>query len=282
MSKDNEKHLLEKLELLVSENQSLRIENESLRSLVQETEPDSAKVISYNNELEQFTYVATHDLKTPLANISGYLDLLEMDLENPSEDVQDSLKWLKYSVQEAMNVIKELTSALKARNDKDDLLVKINLDNLVESILSGMRSTIKQKEVLFICNFTEIDHFLYYQTALRSILQNLISNAILYLKPDVDGVIQIHTEMRGDDAVCISVEDNGVGIDLEKNRDKLLGLFKRVTNDGSGSGIGMYIINKLLENYGGELEIESEVGVGSTFKIILPLKNKKLLSNEET
>ena len=71
------------------------------------------------------------------------------------------------------------------------------------------------------------------------------------------------------------MEDNGRGIDLEKNREKLLGLFKRITNDGSGSGIGMYIINKLLENYGGTLEIESEVGVGSTFKIILPLTEKK-------
>ncbi|MFK7786466.1 MAG: ATP-binding protein [Crocinitomicaceae bacterium] len=272
MAKDNVEHLLEKLELLVSENQSLRLENESLRSLVNDNDPDSSKVIGYNNELEQFTYVATHDLKTPLANISGYLDLLEMDLEDPSEEVQDSIKWLKYSVREAMNVIKELTSALKARNDKDDLLVTINMDNLVESILSGMRSTIKQKSVLFICDFTEFDNFLYFKTALRSILQNLISNAILYLDPEKDrGVIKIHTEKLDEQTICISVEDNGVGIDLEKNRDKLLGLFKRVTNDGSGSGIGMYIINKLLENYGGKLEIESAVGVGSTFKIILPL-----------
>lgn len=274
MSEDNVKHLLEKLETLVSENQSLKIENESLRNLVQETEPDAAKVIGYNNELEQFTYIATHDLKTPLANISGYLDLLEMDLEDPSEDVKDSMKWLKYSVREAMNVIKELTSALKARNDKAELLVQIHMDSLVESILSGMRSTIKKKEVLFICDFTEMDEFPYYQTALRSILQNLISNAILYLKPEEDGVIRIHTEKCGDHSICISVEDNGVGIDLEKNREKLLGLFKRVTNDGSGSGIGMYIINKLLENYGGKLEIDSEVGVGSTFRIILPLMNK--------
>ncbi len=275
MSEDNVLRLLEKLEILVSENQSLKIENESLRSLVKETEPDAAKIISYNNELEQFTYVATHDLKTPLANISGYLDLLEMDIENPSEDTKDSIKWLKYSVREAMNVIKELTSALKARNDKTDLLIQIDIDSLVESILSGMRSTIKNKKVLFICDFTEVEEFTYYQTALRSILQNLISNAILYLKPNEDGVIRIHTERRGNHSVCISVEDNGVGIDLEKNQEKLLGLFKRVTNDGSGSGIGMYIINKLLENYGGELEIESEVGVGSTFQIILPLADKK-------
>lgn len=275
MSEDNVQHLLEKLELLVSENQSLKIENDSLRSLVQEAEPDSTKVIGYNNELEQFTYVATHDLKTPLANISGYLDLLEMDLENPSDDVKDSVKWLKYSVREALNVIRELTSALKARNDKEDLLVNVNINNLVESILSGMRSTIKEKKVLFICDFSEIDEFPYYQSALRSILQNLISNAILYLDAEKDGVIRIQTTQRGEDVICISVQDNGVGIDLDKNRDKLLGLFKRVTNDGSGSGIGMYIINKLLDNYGGKLEIESEVGVGSTFHVILPLTEIK-------
>lgn len=265
---ENKNDILQaKIEQLVSENQTLRKELDALKNIIDSVE--AAKVVHYNRELEQFTYVATHDLKTPLANITGYLDLLEMDLEDPSDDVKDSMKWLKYSVQEAMNVIKELTSALKARNDKDELLHEIDLYDLVESILSGMRSSILEKKIVFVCDFTEVDRFHYYPVALRSILQNIISNATEYIDPNKNPEIKVTTRFL-DDFICIDIQDNGQGIDLEANREKLMGLFKRVTNDGSGSGIGMYIINKLLDNYGGELRVDSELGVGSTFSVLLP------------
>ena len=268
---NNDNILKAKIEQLVSENQSLKQELRSVRVFIDKMGSDTSKAIAHNEELEQFTYVATHDLKTPLSNISGYLELLEIELENPNNEVQDSVKWLKYSVKEAMNVINELTMALKARSNNEEQLTLIDLNELVESILSGMRSKILEKKIVFLCDFTEVDKIMYYPVALRSILQNLISNSIQYSDPLKDGEIIVRTVLHEHD-VCISIQDNGLGIDLEVNRDKLLGLFKRVTNDGSGSGIGMYIINKSLENYGGKLEIESELGVGSTFSVILPNK----------
>ncbi len=72
--------------------------------------------------------------------------------------------------------------------------------------------------------------------------------------------------------VHISVKDNGAGIDLNANEAKVFGLFKRVQNDESGSGIGMYIVNKFLENYGGKLTLESELGKGSTFTVVIPFE----------
>ena len=274
---ENLKLDIKKLEI---ENEKLRHENshlteksEQLKSLnIKKTiEAQDAQLIKYNKELEQFTYVATHDLKSPLANIQGYLDLLEIDLIDPNPEILDSLKWLKYSVSEARQVIHELTNALKARNSKEELLKVINLEELVESILSGMRSRILKSNVIFICDFTEINEFHYYPVALRSILQNIISNAIQYSSETDFPEVKITTFQQNDE-VKITIVDNGVGIDLDTNESKVFGLFKRVNNDDNGSGIGMYIVNKLLENYGGKLELKSELGKGSEFTVIIPYK----------
>jgi len=275
------KALKEKISSLCVENEMLRSENkvlieksERLKALnIKKTiEAQDAQLIKYNKELEQFTYVATHDLKSPLANIQGYLELLEIDIENPNSEVLDSIKWLKYSVTEARQVIRELTNALKARNSKEELLAIIHLEDLVESILSGMRSRILNSNIIFICDFTEVNEFKYYPVALRSILQNIISNAIQYSTETEFPEVQVTTHLNSNQEVCITVKDNGVGIDLAANEAKVFGLFKRVNNDESGSGIGMYIVNKLLENYGGKLELTSELGQGSAFMVIIPYK----------
>ncbi len=270
------KDLQQRIDELEAENKALQKSNEALENCAPSNtnktiENQHAQLVKYNKELEQFTYVATHDLKSPLANIQGYLDLLEFDLENPTPDVLDSLKWLKYSVEEAQQVIRELTNALKARNNKDELRKAINLETLVESVLSGMRSKILAAKVIFICDFTEINDFMYYPVALRSILQNIISNAIQYSGATEHPEIKVST-LKINNEVYISVKDNGAGIDLNANEAKVFGLFKRVQNDESGSGIGMYIVNKFLENYGGKLTLESELGKGSTFTVVIPFE----------
>ena len=86
------------------------------------------------------------------------------------------------------------------------------------------------------------------------------------------GVDTLLTTNYSVNEVLISVEDNGVGIDLETNESKVFGLFKRIQNDESGSGIGMYIVNKLLENYGGKLLLKSELGKGSEFTVVIPFE----------
>ncbi len=270
------KELQQRINELEAKNKALQKSNEALQNRAPSNtnktiENQHAQLVKYNKELEQFTYVATHDLKSPLANIQGYLDLLEFDLENPTPDVLDSLKWLKYSVAEAQQVIRELTNALKARNNKDELRKAIDLESLVESVLSGMRSKILEAKVIFICDFTEINDFMYYPVALRSILQNIISNAIQYSGATEHPEIKVNT-LKINNEVHISVKDNGAGIDLNANEAKVFGLFKRVQNDESGSGIGMYIVNKFLENYGGKLTLESELGKGSTFTVVIPFE----------
>jgi signal transduction histidine kinase len=100
---------------------------------------------------------------------------------------------------------------------------------------------------------------------LRSVLYNLISNSLKYRAPDRNPIVRI-TGKEEHDACIISVQDNGLGMDLSK-KDAVFKMFKRLHNHVEGSGLGLYIVKKIIDNSGGKVEVESKVGEGSTFTI---------------
>jgi signal transduction histidine kinase len=104
---------------------------------------------------------------------------------------------------------------------------------------------------------------------LQNILQNLITNAIKYRKPDVDPVIEIKSR-RLKEFIRLEVSDNGSGLDLDQHGKKLFGLFKRFHLNTEGKGIGLYITKSIIENYQGKIEVESTPGEGTSFRIYFP------------
>jgi two-component system phosphate regulon sensor histidine kinase PhoR len=102
---------------------------------------------------------------------------------------------------------------------------------------------------------------------LRSIIYNLVSNGIKFKSPDRKPEIFIRTEREGD-FIVLSIKDNGIGIDEDK-RDKIFSKYFRIENDIEGSGIGLYLINEIVKNSGGRIEVDSQKGYGSTFKVFL-------------
>jgi two-component system CheB/CheR fusion protein len=112
-------------------------------------------------------------------------------------------------------------------------------------------------------------HIIYYSYQdLKSILANLVSNAIKYHAPGKNPEINIKTEKtpRG---TLLSIEDNGIGIDLKANKEKLFGKYQRFTNSAEGTGLGLWIVKETVDKNGGALEVESQPGIGTTFKIYL-------------
>lgn len=221
------------------------------------------------NELEEFAYIASHDLKSPLANILGYLDILKFDLSEATDEVKKSLDWIEYSVEESKKVIENLVTSLKYKNTKETQRVNINLDELTEGILAGMRSLIIKKGVVILTDFSEVININYYPVVLRSILQNIISNACQYsdeAKP-IHEVFVTSKVVEGE--ICISVADNGIGFDMEKDAKKITSLFKRASYQGSGTGMGMYIVSQLLLNHEGKLTFNSTLGKGSVFNVFI-------------
>lgn len=221
-----------------------------------------------NKRLERFNYMATHDLKTPVANIEGFHSLLEMDLENPSKDVVDSMKGIKMSVDRAKTIIHDLIEVTRHSNIREEVQV-IDLKSTMNNITESMSVLIDETKTKLKVDFSRYPKVVFGSVAMHSILQNLVSNAIKYRSPDRAPLIEVSSSQEGQFAV-LKVKDNGLGIDLKKEKGALFGMFQRVHTKAEGSGVGLYMIKNLVEEKGGAIDVESEVGKGTTFSVRIP------------
>jgi signal transduction histidine kinase len=112
------------------------------------------------------------------------------------------------------------------------------------------------------------------KSGLQSIIQNLVSNAVKYKSPDRKLKVQISL-FNTSDYQILSISDNGLGIDLEKYGERLYNLYQRFHPETEGKGLGLYLVRSIIESAGGRIEVESEVNVGTTFKLYFPNKPLK-------
>lgn len=234
----------------------------------QSVEALNEELLSKNADLDNFVYLASHDLKAPISNIEGlvaalveYLpqETLESDtIKTVIDLIQNSIDRFKRTVVDLTDVAKIQRNSLE---DEDD----IDLSAIVKEVLLDFEAEVKETGAQI---ETELDpkSFIHFSTKnIRSIIYNLISNALKYRSPDKEPVIKIKTECRSEDVV-FSVSDNGLGIN-QAEIDKIFSMFKRLHDHVEGSGIGLYIVKRIVESSGGSIEVESEVGKGSTFRI---------------
>lgn len=221
-----------------------------------------------NKQQEQFNYIATHDLKTPVANIEGFYQILQDEMQNETELTNMALTGLGKSIEQSQNIIADLVEITRSANIIEEVKT-INLSEVTESILSTLSQSIKEKNVTINLDFNAQKEIRFGKIAIRSILQNLISNAVKYSSDARTPMIQVRA-LNLDGFVVIEVEDNGIGIDLERQKDKLFGAFQRFHTHQEGSGIGLFMTKRLVEDRGGKIEIQSEVDKGSRLRVYLP------------
>ena len=243
-----------------------------LRLNKSQLEQTLVKLEKKNEELERFAYIAAHDLKSPLANISGLTDFF-IDHYNEVIDAEGH---------EIMNLIKSSSSKLKEMIDSLLAYSKSNVkekENYTEVPISVLE---KELSDLFIfknnCSITFKSNvkFLYTnKTGIEQILINLITNAIKYNdKENVEIVIEIIEDY---DCYKIAVSDNGPGI-LKEYHTSIFEIFEVVSTvdryGEKGNGIGLAIVKKIIEGLGGTIHVESDMGKGSTFKFTLARKKE--------
>ncbi|MCB9230823.1 MAG: HAMP domain-containing histidine kinase [Bacteroidia bacterium] len=223
--------------------------------------------LAHKNELmETFVYRVTHDLKSPAHNIQNMSGMLKNFIGNENPMVVKITGHLEKSAQVLLDRIQDLLSMTRTKYLVNENPVEILLPELLTEVKSSILSRIEETHAEINADFSRLQIVHFPRENMFSILQNLVSNSVKYHHPDRPPVIQITAETIGDEA-CITVADNGLGMDLEKYGDKLFGMFTRFHNHIEGSGVGLFILKKIMDENGGRIEVQSRLNEGTKFKI---------------
>jgi signal transduction histidine kinase len=227
----------------------------------------SASLERTNRELEEFAYISSHDMKSPITSLIGMLTLMQQK-EAIKPEHSHLFNLAINSVRQMQKTINALNEIIAFRKTLKIERQKIDLGEALEEVKLRILDQIVADQVVIKADFSGCQHVNYPAVHLKSIFQNLLTNAIKYKQEGKPSVIEIKTT-KEDNFVVLEVRDNGLGIDMERFKDKLFGLFQRFHTHTEGTGIGLHVIHSIVESYGGKIYVESEVDRGTTFKIYL-------------
>lgn len=238
-----------------------------LKEIEQALNKQTKELERSNRELEQFAYVASHDLKAPITNLVALLDALKGQ-DAIKEEGNELFQRLYKTISNMNNTIRTLNEVIALKKNMDLRPEHLNIEKVLENVLRNVNEQISKSNTTITTDFSENNMVYFPEIHLQNILQNLITNAIKYHRPQIPPVIHIASH-KGKE-ICIMVSDNGRGIDVEAYKGKLFGLFQRFHLDKEGKGIGLHVTKSILENYGGRIEVESTIDKGAVFKCYFP------------
>lgn len=259
---------------LAKVNEALKAENlERLR--VEEAIKRYANELERSNkELQQFAYVASHDLQEPLRMVSSFLTLLERRY-GPQLD-EDAKDFIHYSVDGAIRMQALINDLLEYSRvgTRGKSFTEIDLNEVMSQAKSNLKIAIKENKANIICDRLPLVYG--DDTQLTQVFQNLIGNAIKFHGENTPD-IYISSE-RNNGAYKITVKDNGIGIDPQY-KERIFLIFQRLHNreEYPGTGIGLAICKRIIERHGGAIWVESKIGEGSAFHFSLPVKEKEVI-----
>lgn len=226
----------------------------------------TGQLVSSNNELSQFAYIASHDLQEPLRTISNYVGLIERQYRGKlDEDHQKYLEAINRSTARMQLLIKDILDYSQIGENK----VRINLDiqMVIQDVLEDLATIIKENNVVVtIGQMPVIQGY----SDIRTLFQNLISNAIKFRKPDIQCIIKINADSDYR-KWTFSIADNGIGIE-NIYQEKIFTIFQKLHSrkEYPGSGIGLAHCRKIVELHGGKIWVEGKLGIGTTFYFTIP------------
>nr|WP_262506359.1 PAS domain-containing sensor histidine kinase [Rufibacter tibetensis] len=232
------------------------------RELNQKLQAYTEELVASNKGLEQFSYIVSHNLRAPVANIIGLGELLRQE-GYPAEAKKTFLDGLLENVWRLDTVIRDLNTMLQAKKGLGERTEPVNLAELVEDIQGSIHNLMEESQVQIITDFG-IGEFSTIRSYLQSIFHNLITNSIKYGQPGVPPIIEIGSRLS-QAGVVITYRDNGLGIDLEKRRNQVFGLYKRFHRHVEGKGMGLFMVKTQVEALGGKISVSSEVNKGTEF-----------------
>jgi signal transduction histidine kinase len=220
-----------------------------------------------NEDLQQFAYVASHDLKEPLRMISSYTALLQRKYQGKLDEEADTfISFIVGGAKRMEALIKDLLEYSKADETREESLATVECEQVVRNVLTNLRVTIAESGAQI--TWDRLPYVVYDPVRLSQIFQNLLANGIKYRGERKPRIHISAREMEGE--TLFSVKDNGMGMDPERT-EEIFGIFKRLHGkDYEGTGIGLAMCKKIVERQGGRIWAESVPGEGSTFCFTIP------------
>ncbi len=219
-----------------------------------------------NIDLDNFIYTASHDLKAPIHNIEGLLGALQPELSDAYEhndQVPLLLTMMQESVDRFKRTIEHLTEVTKLQKENSQDAALLDLATIIHEVSLDLAPLIAASQGQLTVDVAVCSSISFPEKNLRSIVYNLLSNAFKYRAPERPPRVHIGCRLTPEHVV-LEVRDNGLGLDTAHS-EKLFAMFQRFHDHVEGSGIGLYMVKKILENAGGRIEVQSQLGVGSTF-----------------
>jgi len=228
----------------------------------------TADLVQRNKDQEQFNYMISHNLRAPVANITGLLDLLD-DPDLEKEESNYVLSGIARSVKSLDSVIIDMNHVLQTRELINETKETNNLEQLVSYIKLSINNIIEKENVQIDCQF-DVETIFTIRSYLYSIFYNLILNSIKYRQTGVSPLIVIKSTVNKN-KIELSFSDNGKGINLGNHGDQLFRLYKRFDTTVEGKGMGLFMVKTQVESLGGTISVNSEVDKGTQFIIQLPV-----------
>lgn len=227
------------------------------------------ELVEQNHQLEQFAFITAHNLRAPVARIQGLAAILGLTKDDAEKQLV--IEKMIDSSRELDRVIHDLAKILEIKRGSVENFEIVNLYDKMDRITSMLQDQIKKTKAVIRCNFDSVKKIFSLPQYIESILYNLISNAIKYKFPDRAPEITIDS-LKNDEVIQIIVKDNGIGLEVNKHKEKIFGLYQRFHDHVEGKGMGLHLVKTQVESLGGKIEIESVPNIGTTFVITFPYK----------
>ena len=246
--------------------------NKITDNLEQTVADRTAELSSSNQDLEQFAYIASHDLRQPLRKIRMCTEYLSEDYAHCFDEQAESyMGYITKSIDRMYLLIEDLLTYSRVGKQHEEYTA-VNLQTVVEDCLDDLSLTIEEKQAIVNC--ADLPTIKGNLSEMRQLFQNLIGNSLKFTG-DISPIIDI-TAMPQGEMYLFAVKDNGIGIEPQYS-DKIFQMFQRLHNSSEyeGTGIGLAICHKIVARQGGEIWVESELNKGSSFFFTLEQKNSR-------
>ena len=223
-------------------------------------------IIQRNKDLEQFTYIVSHNLRAPVANIKGFNDILNT-IELNEFEKEEMLKGISTSVHKLDDVISDLNYILQVKQHVNEKKEIVNFTELINDLTYSLGLKTNNNDIVILSDFGEVEEMNTLKSYMNSIFYNIISNSIKYKQTEVNSVIEVSSR-KEDNTLFLKFKDNGLGIDMKKDGGKIFALYKRFhTQHAEGKGVGMFMVKTQVEALGGQISVTSEVNKGTEILI---------------